>query len=257
MKRRRSAPKGRPTKKARVVPATVVFPGPGRQQQMFVARSFGNPRAITERKYYTNSKNATAITDLATADDWTGTELDITTVNCLFAPATGDDFNTRDGRKVQVLAIKIRGLLSVPSQANQTGADEGCAIRLVLYQDKQTNAAQAQGEDVLAGTATTTALNAFQNPANFGRFRVLKDKTYTLQNPAMTYDGTNVEQNGLKKPFKLNHKFKKPVTVHFNGTNGGTVADIVDHSFHLIGGYFEGGLAPTIAYQVRVTFIDV
>lgn len=261
MKRGRKAPSSkRSTKRAKtvsVVPVNVAFPGPGRQQQYFVPRSFGNPRAITERKYYTASRNGLALTDLTTNDDWTGTEADIATTNCLFAPVTGDDFNNRDGRKVQVIAIKIRGFVEADAQTNQTTADQSCMIRMLLLVDKQTNATQFNGEDVLSGQTNTRCINAFQNPAFFGRFKVLKDKQFILQNPSMTFDGTNVEQSGVRRMFKITHKFRKPMVVHFNATNGGTVADIIDNSFHIMAGYDQGGLNPSLTYTVRTTFIDV
>lgn len=257
MKRRRSAPKSRPTKRTKtvaVVPANVMFPGPGRRQQFFVPRSFGNPRAVTERKYFTALRAAIAIPAVAT--DWSSTELDPATTNCLFAPVTGDDFLNRDGRKVQVLAIKIKATINVPTQADQSGADNASQIRILLVQDKQTNATQLNGEDVLQAVASNV-INSFQNPAFFGRFKVMKDKMFVLQNPTISWDGTNIEQSGLTRAFKINHKFRKPVVVHFNATNGGTVADIIDNSFHILGGCSSTNLAPTLAYNVRVTFIDL
>lgn len=264
MKRRRKAPTSiRATKRARtggvaIVPAQVAFPGPGRQQQFFVPRSFGNPRAITERKYFTTGLTSTALVNFDAGTTWAGCELDPATTNALFAPATGDDFNTRDGRKVQVLSIKIKGYFRVAAQTDTTTTDDAALIRLALVVDKQTNAAQLNAEDVFGGVAVAPLnVDQFQNPAFFGRFKVLKDKYFTLQNPNSTWDGTNMEQMGLVRHFKMTHKFRKPMIVHFNGTNGGTVADIIDNSFHLIGGSSNIELVPTIAYQVRTTFIDV
>lgn len=259
MKRRRSAPKGRPTKRSKVVPASVVFPGPGRQQMMFVPRSFGNPRAITERKYFDTNRTAMALSDAVST--WAGAEADPATLLSIFQPVTGDDFLNRDGRKVQVFSIKLRGTITVAAQTNAAAADGAAMIRILLVQDKQTNGAQLNAEDVLGtggGVAYTgQAINAFQNPAFFGRFRVLKDRKFALQNPNMTYDGTNIEQAGLIKQFKMNIKFKKPVVVHFNATNGGTIADIIDNSFHVIAGTNSTDMAPSIGYLSRVTFIDL
>lgn len=261
MKRRRKAPSSRrETKRAKIaiVPAQVAFPGPGRQQQFFVPRSFGNPRAITETKYYTAQRDLVALVDLAAGTTWANCELDPATVNALFAPTQGDDFNNRDGRKVQVKSIKVRGYFRVAAQADTTSTDDATLIRLLMVVDKQTNAAQLNAEDVLGGVAiANNNVNQFQNPAFFGRFKVLKDKNFTFQNPAISWDGTNMEQQGLIKPFKMTHKFRKPLIVHFNATNGGTVADIIDNSFHIIGGAQNIELAPQIAYQTRISFIDV
>lgn len=260
MKRRRSAPKSRPTKRARtvaVVPANVMFPGPGRRQQFFTPRSFGNPRAVTERKYFDSIKTTANIVSAA-GGSWNSSQLDPATLNTLFAPVTGDDFLNRDGRKVQVIAIKIKGLLQYANQATQTTADVVPVVRLALVQDTQTNGGQLDGDDVF-GNAVTAPIFAFQNPAFFGRFKVLKDKTYSIPMPSTAQDaaGTFV-QYGRDLPFKMSRKFRKPVTVHFNGTNGGTVADIIDNSFHMIGAMSENaGMVMQITYQCRVTFIDL
>ena len=107
-------------------------------------------------------------------------------------------------------------------------------VRIILYQDKQTNGTFAQGEDVISSGAANNAGHMFQNPANFGRFRVLKDKTFRLHDPSISYDGTNMEQSGYSIPFKFKVNFKNGILVHFNAANGGTVADIIDHSFHML-----------------------
>lgn len=233
----------RPKKRQRT---TVISGGVTRT---FVQRSLGTPLAITERKYYDATFAATALpVGLATA---AAGELD-PAAGTLFSPVTGDDFNNRSGRKTQVVNIRMRGLFAVAVQADQAALDTSPFIRLLLIQDKQTNTAQLNSEDVI----NAVGVYGLQNPAFFGRFRVLKDKTFKLGYPIPVYDGTNIEQSGMHVPFKLNVKFRKPVTVHFNGTNGGTVADIVDNSFHLIGWTSVTTLAPTITYYCRTTFLD-
>lgn len=242
MKRQRAAPKGRPTKRPKTQPK-------------FVTQARLTQAIISERKYFDSEVSAVAL--VVNATGWAGTEFDPTTLNTLFAPTTGDDFNNRTGRKVQVLSLKIRGHINVPAQADQTAADNGLYIRMLLVQDKQTNSAQLNAEDVINSGAANVAMNMFQNPAFFGRFRVIKDKTIQINNMNMSFDGTNIEQAGFTRAFKMNIKFQKPVIVHFNATNGGTVADIIDNSFHIIANSTSIQLAPTINYKCRTTFIDV
>lgn len=223
-------------------------------KRMFVARSFGTPLAVTERKYY-DKEYASPI--VGTTTSWAGCEADPATQLCLIAPTQGDDFNNRQGRKIHVLAIKLRGQINCAPQANQTAGEFSSIVRVCLVQDKQTNTAQLNAEDVISSGAASSALHMFQNPAFFGRFKVLKDKMYTLQNPAISWDGTNIEQNGLDRSFKMTIKFKKPVIVHFNATNGGTIADIVDNSFHVICNTNSTGLVPNLIYKSRVVFVDI
>lgn len=213
--------------------------------------------AQTERKYFDTFLSAKAV---VAATDWTATEVDPATLNTLFAPVQGDDINQRVGRKVHVLKITIRGVIRVPAQANQTASDAASCVRLILYLDKQTNGAQAQGENLMSGPGAANALlcpNTFQSTANFGRFRVLKDLYLTMQNPALGYDGTNMEVNGLIKPFKISINFRLPVIIRFNDTNGGTVADIIDNSFHMVATATNvADLAPLLYYQCRVVYMD-
>lgn len=227
----------------------------GGTTRQFVPRSLGNPMAITERKYFDSEVSQGTV--LSSTSSWAGMEFDPVTLNTLFAPVTGDDFNNRTGRKVQVIAIKIKGYISAAAQANQAAGDNAANIRIILVQDQQTNGAQLNSEDVITSGAASSAINMFQNPAFFGRFRVLKDKNLFLQSPSMTYDGTNIEQAGVVKAFKMQVKFQKPVVVHFNSTNGGTVADIVDNSFHIIMNSTSIQLAPELFYKCRTTFIDI
>lgn len=214
---------------------------------------------LTERKYFDSLLSAAAI---ATSTDWTGTELDPATANALFTPGPGTGINQRVGRKVNVLGLRIRGNLNAPSQVTQASGDHGVVVRVICYQDRQTNGAQSQGEDVMVAPATATSLLATQSMmslANLGKFNILKDKIYKFEQPSIANDAAttgNLTQTGQTIPFKYNIKFKKPITVHFNATGGTTVADIVDNSFHIIGTCSNNAMAVTMNYQCRTVFVD-
>lgn len=221
------------------------------QQNKYIVRSRS---FVQETKYFDFGLSLQAISTTTTA--WTGSEIDPATLNTLFAPAVGNNFNQREGRKTYVKKIKMNCLIFIAGQTNQTATESAAIIRVILYMDKQTNATQSQGEDLMASGAAADAYLMFQNPANFGRFRVLKDKTITMQSPITSYDGTNMEQHGLIHKFKMNVNFIKPLVINFNNTNGATVADIVDHSFHMIAVTNATGLAPSISYQGRIVFCE-
>lgn len=219
-----------------------------------------------EMKYFDTEKQSTAIAACTTT--WVaGTMMDpTTTINlgdaaiatpqCLFAPKVSAALNGRIGRKCKVFSIKIRGYIFVTTQAAQAAADPMSIIRLMLVLDKQTNATQMTGAQLIndAGAAGTT-LNAFQNPNNFGRFNVLKQKIIPVGNPGGFNDAaTTGATNGISKPFKMTFKFRSPIVVNFNATNGGTVADIIDNSFHIVAGCDNTNLAPTLIYYSRVCY---
>jgi len=232
-----------------------------------VSRTSG-AAVIGEMKYFDCDNSGTALAACTTT--WVGGTLvdPLTTINlgsaavatplCLFAPTVGAALNQRIGRKCKVLKIKVNLSLIVAPQAGQATGDSAAVVRCMLVQDCQTNAAQMTSAQLMNdGSAAQSTVLSFQNPNNFGRFRVLKEKRFVLENPNMAGEvaAPNLVQQGLKKQFKLTMNFKQPVEVHFNATNGGTVADIVDHSFHIVCGIDNiSALATNLAYYSRVCY---
>lgn len=241
-----------------------------------VRRDYSSRRALVSRvvtaaagemKYFDCEKTGTNLA--ATTTTWVaGTLVDpATTINlgdaavatpgCLFAPKVSASLNGRIGRKVMVHKIKVTGVISVPAQATQAAGDAATRVRLILVMDKQTNATAMTSAQLMndAGGNTTT-LSSFQNPNGFGRFKVLRDKYVNLSNVNMTGSPTtgDVIQSGYVARFKLNYVFKNPIQVNFNATNGGTVADIIDNSFHVIAGADSIALVPNISYYSRVSY---
>lgn len=233
-----------------------------------VARTRGG-QVNSEMKYMDSYKDATNIAAITT--DWQNSEMDPTgTVNLgsatvgnplnLCSPTVGAALNNRIGRQIEVRKIKIHGHIYVANQAVQGATDVPSKVRLILYQDMQTNAAQAQGEDLMGPgqAAGQLTINCFQDPKNFGRFRVLKDKMYQISdlNMAGSPGGNDVVQAGKIINWKMNVNFKTPVRVRFNATNVGTVADIVDNSFHILAAQVNSSYGAQLTYYCRVCYKD-
>lgn len=221
-----------------------------------VARTRG-VYAQGEMKYFDTECNEDSITNGTAA--WTGTEVqpNVGTSNTFFCPTLGSQINQRIGREAKVHKIKIRGFITIPKEINQTVPSDAFAIRLIFLHDTQTNAAQVQGEAVMADPATATqemVNTAFQSTVNFGRFKILKDKTFNVRQRQTTFDGTNIEMNEVKIPFKIFINYKTPVSVRFNAVNGGTIADIVDNSWTLLAHHCGSTNSPTISYNARVCY---
>lgn len=180
----------------------------------------------------------------------------VATPACLFAPKPTASLNGRIGRSVKVMKIKISGEVSVGPLTGLAAPSTPQKVRVLLVMDKQTNAAQMTGAQLLNDTVNNIALSSFQNPNNFGRFVVLKDKIFKLENASLSgvVAGSTIVQAGLVHPFKMTVHFKTPITVQFNATNGGTVADIVDHSFHILAGGDGGTYIPQLSYYSRVCY---
>lgn len=223
-----------------------------------------------EMKYFDSDYNGGAIAAVTTT--WVaGTSADpLTTINlgsaavanplCLIAPITGSALNQRVGRKISVRKIRCNMTVSVAAQAAQAVADTSCKVRLILVQDMQTNAGQMTGAQLFNdGTGAATVINSYQNPNNFGRFRVIKDKMLTISNlnVAGVPGSTDVIQASYRVNLKWNVNFKAPIDCHFNATNGGTVLDIVDNSFHILAATDSTAYVPTLSYYARVAYKDI
>lgn len=222
-----------------------------------------------ETKYFDCTLDASAIPPVdATAWPATAIKDPATTINIgdaavatplsLFVPKPSAALNGRIGRHVLVKKVKVRGFINCPAQGGQSTLDNGAQIRLMLVQDTQTNAAQMTPAGLMnGGSAVGSTLDSFQNPNNFGRFRVLKDKKWGIKPLAGTNDTGatgGVTQGGLLIPFKFTHIYRDPVKVNFNATNGGTVSDVIDNSWHVIAACNVSDLAPTLTYYSRVSY---
>lgn len=232
------------------------YPSYVRYSRPYVPRTPGGI-IVSESRYFDSRLNGTVLNE---GNSWADTELDPATLNTIFAPTQGNDINSRQGRQVSVYKIALRGFIRASLLQDQADVLAAPLVRLILYIDTQTNAAQAQGENVMQapqdGSPEMTSLT-FQNTANFGRFRILRDKIIRPRDMSVGTDGAStMSECSADVPFKMMVRFKKPIVVHFNSTNGGTVADIIDNSFHLIGCKNSAVQATAIYYAARTYYKD-
>jgi len=208
---------------------------------------------LGEMKYFDTAVSARVVPQVAT---WVGTTLDPTTFNTLCVPVVGAAYNQRIGKEINIVKLKIRGRFLVGPIAAASAGTQPTTIRYGVFQDMQTNSVQADGNLVMTPTSTTfQAPFTFQNIDNFGRFKVLKDKVCTIQDPNLAGDTASHDVNGKGYTFKITIKFYKPVQMRFNNTNGGTIADIIDNSFHFFAcGNNIPGVPITTDYLCRVCY---
>lgn len=212
-----------------------------------------------EHKYFESSvTNSSVVIDA----NMTGLMKDPTTLNTLFAPQTGDDAISRDGRSVMVDEIHIKGEINFQGAESAVYPSTGGAVFLALVQDTQSNGAQCTSQSVYFNqTASVMGSHLpLRNPNGWTRFNTLKTLTITKRNDAITQSGAdNFSWNEQIYPFEWYVKFPKPVMVRFNAVNGGTIADIEDNSFHMIAslrGATGAGPTPSaaITYNCRTRF---
>lgn len=156
------------------------------------------------------------------------------TLTLLNGIAQGDEYNQRNGRKIQMSSIEWRGFVSNPRATPHE-------VRLMLVYDKATNGAVFADTDLLdAGNL----YNCFYNKDNQGRFKILADKRMILQ----------IASDSQAKPFSIRKKVNLPVM--YDGTTN-AIADITQGSLYMlcVSSDAAGGLAITSDWRISYTDI--
>lgn len=182
-------------------------------------------------------------------DSWAGGEMD-PAANCLCAPTQGNGESNREGRRIVVTQISLQGKVYRVNKSDQADAVGPTTVRVALVWDKQTNGAQMSAEQVYVD-AGNRALQ-FRELEYIQRFQVMWSGTFTLTDGATFTDGANTGTIGGTQHFFDVYK-KCSIIVNFSA-NAGSVADIVDNSFHVICCTDGVGATDYIQYQARCRF---
>lgn len=206
-----------------------------RTDRQYINRTPGT-FAVTESKYFDVEVSAFAVANNNT--NWAATNDVIK--GTIAIPTEGADINNRVGRKIEVYKIAGRGLIDFPSNHDLADVFPSPSYRCILWVDTQSNGLVIDSSLLMEpGTAATPIIPfcAFQNKARFGRFRVLKD--WIIDAPNITSAQDNVaagnstsSQSAPQLPFKFSYKFKTPLVIKYNATNGGTIGDVVDNAVY-------------------------
>lgn len=225
----------------------------------FVTRTLGTPTAYGESKYYEVDYQPTPIPLIGST--WSVTNAVVLPnlgFRVIAAPTRGTESFDREGRKIKLCSVRINGLINQVPQVSQTAGDNSTHFRLILVLDTQCNGTQALGADVIASsnasTNNTSQIYSFQNISTFGRFKILKDKRYSITSVPIAGIGTSLIQGGSLKQFKINHVFSKPLVINFNAGNTGGVGDVVDNNVFLMCGATNVEAAPSLQFRCRIMF---
>lgn len=194
--------------------------------------------------------------------DAAGGEMDPTSgcTGCLSSPAVGTGEQQRVGRKILLKSLQIKGNISGASLGDQADVLPAPECFLAVVLDKQTNAAQLNSEDVYKNTLANATLAhlPLRDLEQSSRFKVLKEKRWSLLLDAVGTDGTSTNTATFKRvSFDWFIQFKRPIRVVFNAVaDTADVAQVVDNSIHLVGFANTTNYTPTLRYNCRVKFED-
>lgn len=201
---------------------------------------------------------------LTAPTDAAGAEISPSSVvtGCLSAPAQGDGPSNREGHKIMIKSILVKGVINWQGEEDQTSTNALPTIYCALVLDKQSNGATLNSEDVfINGTGEAfTAATPQRNMSFTSQFKVLDTWTHAVTGQLLQafndQAGFTFAQQGGTIPFTLQHKFKTPLRVSF--TTGSTTADIanvIDNSLHVIAYTTSITTLPRIAYNSRMRFV--
>lgn len=189
----------------------------------------------------------------------------------------GTDTGQRVGKKLSIVSIHVRGSIRFLGKEASVASDQpsppsGKTVWVDLIWDKQndgrTTAVDTSEIYSIKPISVLAGGTMLRNPDYTDQYKVLRTFRYDL--PARPFlkevvaAATPVVADLYSWPehiihFEFYHKFAKPLKVRYSG-NTGNIGDIIDHAFHICGGYgteSETDSAPVITYGSRVKFIDV
>lgn len=202
-----------------------------------------------ELKFYDTSLAATTLPATVTS-----AEFDPATVLTLSAPAQGDGPSDRDGKRIVIKHVTVKGHVRSDGVPDTT-LKQWNRVHIALVLDKQSNGAQENSEDVYTAPGAGALVNAFRNLQYSARFKVLASKTISFDTPNAIWDGAAVDNGGQSATFVFDKKLNLPVTFT-TGTSAG-IANVIDNSLHIVA-FADISATPNlfaISYAARIRFV--
>ncbi len=137
----------------------------------------------------------------------------ITTSPCVIPQGTLE--TERIGRKCTIRHFSWKYRLDLPELDAGATPPNSDIVRVIIYQDKQTNGAAPTVLDILQ----TADLTSHYQLVNKGRFNIFLDRTHDLNYTAMASDGAGVVSTcSIEKYFTFNKACN--VTMEYSGVTG-------------------------------------
>jgi len=171
----------------------------------------------------------------------------------LNVPENGPELYQRVGRRIYMKSVHIRGTVLAAATTTQ---DYG---RIIVFYDSQPNGAAPTLAALLADSNAghATAVTSEINLDNRERFKILRDMPFLL--PSCTNTAGVITNLGMQDTVKQSMQFDefiklKGLETVYNGTNGGTIADITSGSLFVV--TFSGIGNYNTSWSSRLRYYD-
>jgi len=228
---------------------------PAKKTKISAARMVANAVSMgfmgIEKKFLDTARTPIAI---GAAVALTGGEYDPSSgcTGCLSCPAQGDTEQSRDGKRIVIDSLILKGCVLRLADASEA-ASAAWKVFVAVVLDTQSNGAQLSSEDVFKNLSADAVLNV--NPTKnllFGsRFRILKSQVYDLTPIGVGAAGA-LAFNSVRRDFDWYIPFKGGLQVNLNAGTDANVTNVIDNSLHVVA--FATAADTVISYNARVRF---
>lgn len=160
----------------------------------------------------------------------------------------GTTESSRDGRKITIKSLHIRGHATLLNATDVTNTSTIMRMRVVL--DKQCNGAQFTATDLLE----SDAINSFANLANRGRFVTLIDRVMSFSCPGATATGGAYSFGEIIRPISINLKCNYPIE-YDNSVTTGAIGSVRSNYLCIVLQTSTGELI-SISFTSRIRYTD-
>lgn len=180
--------------------------------------------------------------------------------DCMSAPAQGDGPTNRDGKKIKIKSVYIKGLVYNQSSTAQAAPDGQDMAYIALVLDRQTNGASAASNLVFSNPTGSSLnnINPLRNLEYADRFRILKDMVIDMTPPTLTAYGANTySSTGKLKHFEWFVPLDLDVLFVNTNPTKALVSEVVNNSLHFYAFSTSATGSDVIActYQARIRFV--
>jgi len=181
---------------------------------------------------------------------------------CIFCPIVGDGPSNRDGRKVRLKSIQIRGrIVSDGFAAAGLHPSRPPVVVGYLIKDTQCNGVLADSDIIFENTiggSDATQLS-FRDLATSSRFKILKKQIWHFNNIPFTTNNTNPPTafyvRGFEKDFEWNINEEEDIDFALNAGSANTVANLTRVNYIPV--FFTNNATGTtsLVYASRCRFV--
>lgn len=212
-----------------------------RVTQRQVLKALANPRTGgllgLESKFVDYHNLRGAAISFSSEFDWQVMPASAATT-CLNAAAQGDTQIDRRGREAAFSSVQWRARWYFPPDVTSANMPNDVLLRVVLLVDKQPNGTLITGDQPFEPIPTDNDdIHGFYDLSDVpNRFRILKDKTFHIPNPAANYRPATADNiwGGHTGVIKLSYRFKTPLITTWEGT-GADYANMVSNAIYVVG----------------------